>query len=73
MKVKIVRPHPHIKPHHVKHTAAGITMAAGIAEVFIPYHVGALLFVIGGCLAIYEPYVAHEVKIVALEEEQADV
>lgn len=67
-RIKIVTPHPHIKPHHVKHTAAGLTGMAGFAEVFAPYHIGAFLFVIAGCIAIYEPYLVHEVSFLEDEE-----
>lgn len=61
--MKIIIPHPTIKPHHVKHTAAGLTISAGVAEIILPYHIGALLFVLSGCVAIYEPYLTHEVEL----------
>lgn len=68
MKIKVLVPHPQIKPHHVKHAAAGTTVIAGVAEALAPYHLGAVLFVIAGCIAIYEPYLVHEVSFIEDEE-----
>lgn len=61
--MRIIVQHPVIKPHHVKHTAASLTIGAGLAEIFAPYHIGALLFVLSGCVAIYEPYLIHNAKV----------
>lgn len=61
--MKILIPHPQIKPHHVKHAAAGTTIFAGFSDMALPYHIGAVLFVIAGCIAIYEPYLVHEVEL----------
>lgn len=61
MRVRIVIPHPHIQPHHVKHAAAGLTVSAGLADTFVPFaHLGTILFVIAGCIAIYEPHLVHD-------------
>lgn len=55
---------PVVKPVHVKHTAAGLTIGGGLAEAFAPFHLGAILFVLAGCIAIYEPYFVtiHEIN-----------
>lgn len=66
--MRILIPHPTIKPHHVRHAAAGLTVSGGVAEVFAPFHIGTLLFVIAGCIAIYEPHLVHEVEL-AMEED----
>lgn len=69
MKIKLVAPHPKIKPHHVKHTAAGLTLTGGALEIFAPFpHVGTVLLMIAGCVAIYEPHIVHE-AVLKLEEE----
>lgn len=61
MTIKVLIPHPHIKPVHVKHAAAGLTLTAGFVDVFLPIaHMGTILFVIAGCIAIYEPHLVHE-------------
>lgn len=70
MKIRVIIPHPTIKPHHVKHAAAVTTASAGVAEAFAPYHIGAILFVIAGCIAIYEPYFVNEVHVSTEEEEE---
>lgn len=59
--MKIIIKHPHIEPKHAKHTAAGLTIAGGIIS-YTPFsYLEAVLFAIAGCLAIYEPYIVHEV------------
>lgn len=68
--MKIFIPHPHIKPHHVKHAAAGSTILGGVVEIFsnIP-HLGTVILVVAACVAIYEPHIVHEIEI----EDDADV
>lgn len=61
--MKIVVPHPAIKPHHVKHVAAGTTVAGGLAEVFLPFHLGTILLCAAGVIAIYEPMFFHHIEL----------
>lgn len=64
MKIKVVRPHPHIKPHHVRHVAGALTLTGGGLEVFAPIpHIGTCILVIAGLIAIYEPHIIHEIEI----------
>lgn len=67
--MKILVPHPHLKPHHVKHVAALTTISGGGAEVFLPYHIGTLMFCIAGLLAIYEPMLVHHVELEIRDDE----
>lgn len=62
--MKIFLPHPTIKPHHVKHAAASLTVSGGAIEIFggIP-HLGTIILVIAGCIAIYEPHLVHEIAL----------
>lgn len=62
MKVKI--PHPYIKPVHVKHAAAGLTVGGGLLEIFsqIP-HVGTIVLVCAGVIAIYEPHIIRDIEL----------
>lgn len=62
--MKILLPHPHLKPHHVKHAAAAMTVTGGLVEILsnIP-HIGTVILVFAGCVAIYEPHIVHEVEL----------
>lgn len=56
MRLKIK--HPHVDERHVKHTA-GLTILSGTvleaAHLFYPS--GLLLLMVGGCVAVYEPWI----------------
>lgn len=69
--MKILIPHPHLKPHHVKHAAATLTVSGGALDIFSPFpHVATIMLVIAGCIAIYEPHLVHELHIDMEEEAQ---
>ena len=71
MKIKIIWINPHVKPEHIKHAAGLSTIMAGATEMLGSMHfsISATLFVIGGCLAIYDPHLVHEAN---LKEENHD-
>lgn len=72
MTLKVLIPHPTIKEHHVKHTAALLTLGGGVAAYipFGPIHIlEGVLFAIAGCIAIYEPTIIRTFNVSPDEEE----
>lgn len=68
MKLHLIIPKPHIKPEHVKHTAGLSIFLGTVLEVaHIAYPAGLVLLGFAGAIAVYEPYIVHEVKEVFLE------
>jgi hypothetical protein len=68
LRMHIIIPKPHVKPEHVKHTA-GLTIVAGtiLEAAHLFYPIGLAFLCVGGLIAVYEPYIVHEVKEVFLE------
>lgn len=61
--MKILIPSKVLKPHHVKHIAAGATISGTGMEIFLPYHIGTIMLGLAACLAIYEPMIFHHIEV----------
>lgn len=71
MTLNVLVPHPHIKEHHLKHTAGLLTVSGTALELMhsIPY-AGIIMLCAGGLIAIYEPYVMKTFSIILPDEEE---
>lgn len=66
--MKLIISKPHVKPEHVKHSAALTIIGGTILEAaHMFYPAGLVLLCAGGIIAVYEPYIVHEIKEVFLE------
>lgn len=58
----LIKP-PHIEEHHVKHSAC-LTIIGGTAleAAHMFYPTGLLMLMLGGIIAVYEPYIVQHVN-----------
>lgn len=72
MTLNVILPHPHIEEHHIKHTAGLLTIGGSLVEIlhFLPSTIGLTMLMLGGCIAIYEPYIIKTIHLVIPDEEE---
>lgn len=72
MTLKVLIPHPHVEEKHVKHTAGLLTVGGSIVEIMhiLPSTIGLVMLMVGGCIAIYEPYIIKTFHLNVPDEEE---